>query len=82
MSRPASPVCSAAYSGVSPLDNLFFQNFSDDTLTTEWKGTSRGFLDHRLFENGRNFPLCMFLIAVEGALFYLVNNIWVRLLLY
>ncbi|BGP55451.1 hypothetical protein JCM8202v2_003055 [Rhodotorula sphaerocarpa] len=45
-------------------------------LLWEWKGTSRGFLDHRLFENGRNFPLCMFLIAVEGALFYLVNNIW------
>lgn len=45
---------------------------------TEWKGTSTGFLDHRLFHNGRNFPLCMFLIAVEGSLFYLVNNIYVR----
>ncbi|GAA5865110.1 hypothetical protein JCM3774_002134 [Rhodotorula dairenensis] len=42
----------------------------------EWKGTSTGFLDHRLFQNGRNFSLCMFLIAVEGALFYLVNNIF------
>lgn len=44
----------------------------------EWKGTTRGFLDHRLFQNGRNFPLSMFLIAVEGSLFYLINNIYVR----
>ncbi|KAG0663204.1 hypothetical protein C6P46_002793 [Rhodotorula mucilaginosa] len=42
----------------------------------EWKGTTRGFLDHRLFQNGRNFPLSMFLIAVEGSLFYLINNIY------
>ncbi|BGP57389.1 hypothetical protein JCM8202_005031 [Rhodotorula sphaerocarpa] len=45
-------------------------------LLYEWKGTSRGFLDHRLFQNGRNFPLSMFLIAVEGSLFYLINNIY------
>lgn len=78
VSRPASPVWSAAFFGVSSLDSRFWV-FSDEAFTTEWKGTSRGFLDHRLFQNGRNFPLCMFLIAVEGALFYLVNNIWVRL---
>lgn len=43
---------------------------------SEWKGTKTGFLDHRLFQNGRNFPLCMVLIAVEGSLFYLMNNIY------
>ncbi|BGP33028.1 hypothetical protein JCM10296v2_004817 [Rhodotorula toruloides] len=42
----------------------------------EWKGTETGFLDHRLFQHGRNFPLSLFLIAVEGSLFYLVNNIY------
>ncbi|KAM0750503.1 MFS general substrate transporter [Meredithblackwellia eburnea MCA 4105] len=42
----------------------------------EWKGTSRGFLDHRLFRNGYNFPLALFLIAVEGAIFYIINNIY------
>ncbi|BGP71293.1 hypothetical protein NBRC10513v2_004662 [Rhodotorula toruloides] len=42
----------------------------------EWKGTTTGFLDHRLFQHGRNFPLSLFLIAVEGSLFYLVNNIY------
>ena len=47
-------------------------------ILAEWKGTTRGFLDHRLFQNGRNFPLSMFLIAVEGSLFYLINNIYVR----
>ncbi|GAA6037989.1 hypothetical protein JCM8097_009528 [Rhodosporidiobolus ruineniae] len=45
-------------------------------LLYEWKGTSTGFLDHRLFEGGRNFPLSLFLIAVEGSLFYLINNIY------
>ncbi|THX01120.1 MFS general substrate transporter [Aureobasidium pullulans] len=45
-------------------------------LIYEWKGTKTGFLDHRLFQNGRNFPLCMILIAVEGSLFYLMNNIY------
>ncbi|KAF4556637.1 Efflux pump-like protein 4 [Elsinoe fawcettii] len=45
-------------------------------LLYEWKGTTTGFLDHRLFRDGRNFPLCMVLIAVEGSLFYLVNNIY------
>ncbi|KAI4791494.1 MFS general substrate transporter, partial [Aureobasidium sp. EXF-8846] len=45
-------------------------------LLYEWKGTKTGFLDHRLFQNGRNFPLCMVLIAVEGSLFYLMNNIY------
>ncbi len=45
------------------------------TILYEWKGTATGFLDHRLFKCGRNFPLCLFLIAVEGALFYLMNNI-------
>ncbi|KAG9557648.1 MFS general substrate transporter, partial [Aureobasidium melanogenum] len=45
-------------------------------LIYEWKGTKTGFLDHRLFQNGRNFPLCMVLIAVEGSLFYLMNNIY------
>ncbi|SGY34004.1 BQ5605_C002g01577 [Microbotryum silenes-dioicae] len=44
----------------------------------EWLGTSRGFLDHRLFQNGYNFPLGLFLIAVEGSLFYLVNNIYAQ----
>lgn len=42
----------------------------------EWKGTSHGFLDHRLFRRGRNFPLTCFLLAVEGSLFYLMNNIY------
>ncbi|GAA6018948.1 hypothetical protein JCM10207_009210 [Rhodosporidiobolus poonsookiae] len=45
-------------------------------LLWEWKGTKTGFLDHRLFQNGRNFPLAMFLVAVEGSLFYLINNIY------
>lgn len=45
-------------------------------LLYEWKGTKTGFLDHRLFAHGRNFPLCLVLIAVEGSLFYLVNNIY------
>ncbi|BGO92385.1 hypothetical protein NBRC10512_005070 [Rhodotorula toruloides] len=45
-------------------------------LLWEWTGTSRGFLDHRLFEQGRNFPLSCFVIAVEGALFFLTNNIY------
>jgi len=49
---------------------------SSNLLATEWKGTKTGFLDHRLFQNGRNFPLCMVLIAVEGSLFYLMNNIY------
>ncbi|KAK4057263.1 hypothetical protein OIO90_001760 [Microbotryomycetes sp. JL221] len=42
----------------------------------EWKGTSTGFLDHRLFREGRNFPIALVLIAVEGSLFYLINNIY------
>ncbi|KAK4057264.1 hypothetical protein OIO90_001761 [Microbotryomycetes sp. JL221] len=42
----------------------------------EWKGTSTGFLDHRLFREGRNFPIALCLIAVEGSLFYLINNIY------
>ncbi|KAK4051413.1 hypothetical protein OIV83_002897 [Microbotryomycetes sp. JL201] len=42
----------------------------------EWKGTSTGFLDHRLFREGRNFPIALGLIAVEGSLFYLINNIY------
>ncbi|GJN88262.1 hypothetical protein Rhopal_001227-T1 [Rhodotorula paludigena] len=46
------------------------------TLVYEWKGTSRGFLDHRLFTAGRNFPLSLFLVAVEGSLFYIINNIY------
>lgn len=46
------------------------------TCLYEWKGTKTGFLDHRLFQNGRNFPLCLFLISVEGALFYLMNNLY------
>ncbi|ORY86666.1 major facilitator superfamily domain-containing protein [Leucosporidium creatinivorum] len=45
-------------------------------LIYEWKGTSTGFLDHRLFQSGRNFPLAMLLVAVEGSLFYLINNIY------
>ena len=45
-------------------------------LLYEWKGTRTGFLDHRLFQYGRNLPLCMVLISVEGALFYLMNNIY------
>lgn len=46
------------------------------TFSTEWKGTTTGFLDHRLFRDGRNFPLAIFVISVEGSLFYLVNNIY------
>ncbi|KAK4051421.1 hypothetical protein OIV83_002905 [Microbotryomycetes sp. JL201] len=42
----------------------------------EWKGTSTGFLDHRLFKDGRNFPIALVLVAVEGSLFYLINNIY------
>ncbi|KAK4051412.1 hypothetical protein OIV83_002896 [Microbotryomycetes sp. JL201] len=45
-------------------------------LLYEWKGTSTGFLDHRLFRDGRNFPIALVLIAVEGSLFYLINNIY------
>ncbi|KAM0789205.1 hypothetical protein ACM66B_000050 [Microbotryomycetes sp. NB124-2] len=45
-------------------------------LLYEWKGTSTGFLDHRLFREGRNFPIALVLIAVEGSLFYLINNIY------
>ena len=41
-------------------------------LVYEWKGTSTGFLDHRLFSIGRNFPICLVVIAVEGSLFYLM----------
>lgn len=47
-----------------------------DIGNAEWKGTTTGFLDHRLFKHGRNFPLAIFVIAVEGTLFYLVNNIY------
>ncbi|GAA5854279.1 hypothetical protein JCM9279_005106 [Rhodotorula babjevae] len=42
----------------------------------EWKGTKTGFLHHKLFQNGRNFPLALFLVAVEGAIFYQINNIY------
>ncbi|KAM0789204.1 hypothetical protein ACM66B_000049 [Microbotryomycetes sp. NB124-2] len=45
-------------------------------LIYEWKGTTTGFLDHRLFREGRNFPIALGLIAVEGSLFYLINNIY------
>lgn len=43
----------------------------------EWKGRSDGFIHHALFTQGRNFPIAIFAIAVEGSLFYLINNIWV-----
>lgn len=46
------------------------------TCLYEWKGTSRGFMDHRLFKEGRNWPLLLFIISVEGALFYLYNNVF------
>ncbi|KAH8658501.1 major facilitator superfamily domain-containing protein [Xylariales sp. PMI_506] len=46
------------------------------TLLYEWKGTSRGFMDHRLFDQGRNFPTALFIMSVEGSLFYLINNIY------
>ncbi|GFZ47214.1 hypothetical protein JCM24511_04957 [Saitozyma sp. JCM 24511] len=42
----------------------------------EWKGTSTGFLHHALFKQGRNFPLAVLLCAVEGDIFYLINNIY------
>ncbi|WWC64330.1 uncharacterized protein I303_106940 [Kwoniella dejecticola CBS 10117] len=42
----------------------------------EWKGTSTGFLHHALFRHGWNFPLAVLLCAVEGDIFYLVNNIY------
>ncbi|KPV74788.1 uncharacterized protein RHOBADRAFT_53726 [Rhodotorula graminis WP1] len=42
----------------------------------EWRGTKVGFIHHKLFENGRNFPLALFLVAVEGAIFYEINNIY------
>lgn len=44
-------------------------------LLYEWKGTSTGFLHHALFQN-RNFPLLMFTMAVEGHMFYAVNNMY------
>ena len=65
--------------GVRPTTASLTKEVLTVRAITEWKGTSTGFLDHRLFQHGRNFPLCMFLIAVEGSLFYLVNNIYVRL---
>jgi len=43
----------------------------------EWKGTKVGFLHHALFKEGRNFPIAIFVIAVEGSLFYMINNIYV-----
>jgi hypothetical protein len=46
--------------------------------SAEWKGTKTGFLHHSLFQDGRNFPIAIFVIAVEGSLFYLINNIYVR----
>ncbi|KAH8083141.1 major facilitator superfamily domain-containing protein [Filobasidium floriforme] len=45
-------------------------------LIYEWKGTETGFLHHSLFQDGRNFPIAIFVIAVEGSLFYLINNIY------
>ncbi|WWD19962.1 hypothetical protein CI109_104435 [Kwoniella shandongensis] len=42
----------------------------------EWKGTSTGFLHHALFNDGWNFALAVLLCAVEGDIFYLVNNIY------
>lgn len=38
----------------------------------EWKGTKHGILDHALFQGpqGRNFAICMVLIAVEGLTFF------------
>lgn len=29
-----------------------------------------------LFRHGWNFPIAVFVISVEGSLFYLLNNIW------
>lgn len=58
----------------------FPQQKGAGTLTrparAEWKGTKVGFLHHKLFQNGRNFPLALFLVAVEGAIFYQINNIY------
>jgi hypothetical protein len=46
----------------------------------EWKGRDDGFLHHALFRNGRNFPISILAIAVEGSLFYLINNLYVGLI--
>lgn len=45
-------------------------------LLYEWKGRDDGFLHHGLFRDGRNFPISMVLVAVEGSLFYLINNLY------
>ncbi|KAJ9120896.1 hypothetical protein QFC22_002831 [Naganishia vaughanmartiniae] len=45
-------------------------------LLYEWKGRDDGFIHHELFRHGWNFPIAVFVIAVEGSLFYLLNNIW------
>lgn len=39
----------------------------------EWKGTSRGILDHRLFSS-RDFPLAIVAMFVEGLAFFTVTN--------
>lgn len=51
-------------------------------LFYEWKGRNDGFLHHGLFRDGRNFPISMVLVAVEGSLFYLVNNLYVSRVIY
>lgn len=30
-----------------------------------------------LFRHGWNFPIVIWTIAIEGAIFYVINNIWV-----
>ena len=40
-----------------------------DMLSTSLAGTSTGILHHELFQNGRNFPMALFIQAVEGFVF-------------
>lgn len=41
----------------------------------EWKGTSAGLFDHRLFVN-RNFPMLMIVNMIDGMIILGVNVIW------
>jgi MFS family permease len=40
----------------------------------EWKFTKIGMLHHGLFSRGRNFPIALFGITVEGIVFFASNN--------
>ncbi|KAJ9640136.1 hypothetical protein H2204_003361 [Knufia peltigerae] len=49
----------------------------------EWKGRSDGLMAHVFFQGGRNFPLALFAVLVEGWIYYsAINTIMNQMTLY